>query len=83
MTCSLKWYRRNEFGKRQQIEFKLIREKPEWKIHRERHEPREVYEPDEQDWDDLLDFMARQLNRGKVYPKDLEIVQRLKERALE
>jgi hypothetical protein len=83
MTCSLKWYRRDEFGKRQQIEFKLIREKPEWKIHRERHEPREAYTPDEQDWDELLDFMDRQLRRGKVYPEDLDIVKRLRDRALE
>lgn len=80
MTCSLKWYRRNEFGKRQQIEFKLVREKAHWTIHRERNEPREAYEPDAEDWETLLDNMERNLSRGKVYPKDLEIVRRLKER---
>jgi hypothetical protein len=81
MTCTLNWYRRDEdTGKRQQIEFKLIKEKPEWKIHRERFEPREPYEPDERDWEDLLEFMDRQLRRGKIYPKDIEIVRRLKER---
>jgi hypothetical protein len=83
MTCSLKWYRRDELGKRQQIEFKLVKEKAEWKIHRERHEPREIYKPDEVDWDELLDLMQRNLQRGHVYPKDLEIIRRLKERALE
>ena len=54
MTCSLSWYRRDESGKRQQIEFKLVRENAQWIIHRERFEPREVYEPDEEDWDTLL-----------------------------
>ena len=79
MTCSLSWYRRDENGKRQQIEFKLIREKAHWTIHRERFEPRETYEPDSEDWEALLKQMERNLQRGKVYPKDLEIVRRLKE----
>jgi hypothetical protein len=83
MTCSLSWYRRDETGKRQQIEFKLVREKPEWIIHRERFEPREAYEPDDEDWDTLIEQMQRNLQRGKVYPKDLEIVQRLKAKSLE
>ncbi|MEX0331401.1 MAG: hypothetical protein AB3N64_08270 [Puniceicoccaceae bacterium] len=82
MTCSLSWYRRDETGKRQQIEFKLIKEKAHWIIHRERFEPRESYEPDEEDWDTLLEQMDRNLKRGKVYPKDLEIVRRLKEKSL-
>lgn len=83
MTCSLSWYRRNEEGKRQQIEFKLVREKAEWIIHRERYEPREPYEPDEADWDELLELMQRNLRRGKVYPKDIDIIRRLKAKALE
>lgn len=83
MTCTLNWYRRDEAsGKRQQIEFKLIRETPHWKIHRERFEPREPYEPDAEDWAELLDFMERNLKRGKVYPEDLDIVRRLRDRAL-
>ena len=81
MTCSLSWYRRDETGKRQQIEFKLVREKPQWIIHRERFEPREPYEPDEEDWEILLEQMERNLQRGKVYPKDLDIVRRLKDQA--
>lgn len=80
MTCSLKWYRRNETGKRQQIEFKLVREKPEWIIHRERNEPREAYQPDEEDWNELIKLMERNLQRGKVYPKDVIVVRRLKEK---
>jgi len=83
MTCSLSWYRRDEFGKRQQIEFKLIRENPQWTIHRQRFEPREPYEPDQEDWDTLLEMMQRNLHRGKVYPKDLEIIRRLMEKSLE
>ncbi len=83
MTCSLSWYRRDENGKRQQIEFKLVREKAHWQIHRERFEPREPYEPDEADWNELLEMMQRNLRRGKVYPKDIEIVRRLKAKALE
>jgi hypothetical protein len=82
MTCSLSWYRRDESGKRQQIEFKLVREKPQWIIRRERYEPREDYHPDEEDWDTLLEQMERNLQRGKVYPRDLEIVRRLKDRDL-
>ena len=81
MTCSLSWYRRDESGKRQQIEFKLVREKAHWMIHRERYEPRESYDPEEEDWDALLELMERNLQRGKVYPKDLEIVRRLKDRS--
>lgn len=77
MTCSLSWYRRDEDGRRQQIEFKLIKEKATWMIHRERFEPREVYTPDAEDWEALLDLMRRNLQRGNVYPEDLEIVQRL------
>jgi len=77
MTCSLSWYRRDEDGKRQQIEFKLIREKATWMIHRERFEPRESYEPTEEDWQELLALMQRNLQRGKVYPADLDIVRRL------
>lgn len=84
MTCSLSWYRRDaDSGKRQQISFKLVREKPEWKIHRERNVPREAYVPDDEDWDTLLENMERNLRRGKVYPEDLEIVKRLKKRAAE
>ena len=83
MTCSLSWYRRDETGKRQQIEFKLVRDKPEWIIHRERFEPRESYEPDEEDWDTLIEQMEKNLRRGKVYPKDLDIVRRLKVKSLE
>ena len=81
MTCSLSWYRRDDDGKRQQIEFKLIREKAHWQIHRIRNEPREAYEPDAEDWETLLEQMERNLQRGKVYPKDLEIVKRLRDRA--
>ncbi len=77
MTCTLSWYRRDENGKRQQIEFKLIKEKAFWKIHRERFEPREAYEPEPSDWEALLEQMERNLKRGKVYPADLEIVRRL------
>ena len=81
MTCSLSWYRRDpETCKRQQIEFKLIREKAHWTLHRERFEPREDYQPDEEDWDTLIDNMQRNLQRGKLYPKDLEVVKRLRER---
>ncbi|MGA1205439.1 MAG: hypothetical protein ACO3ZW_06500 [Opitutales bacterium] len=83
MTCSLSWYRRDENGKRQQIQFKLVRENAEWQIHRERFEPREVHEPDEEDWDTLLEQMERNLRRGKVYPKDLDIVRELKRKSLE
>jgi len=83
MTCSLSWYRRDEFGKRQQIEFKLIRENAHWTIHRQRFEPREPYEPDQEDWDTLLGMMQRNLQRGKVYPKDLEIIRRLMDKSLE
>lgn len=79
MTCSLSWYRRNEDGKRQQIEFKLVRENASWIIHRERNEPREDYEPDEEDWDTLIENMQRNLQRGKIYPADLTIVKRMRE----
>jgi hypothetical protein len=80
MSCSLSWYRRNEFGKREQIEFKLVREKAEWTIHRERYEPRETYEPDDEDWDTLIGNLERNLQRGNVYPADLASVKRLRER---
>jgi hypothetical protein len=80
MTCSLSWYRRDETGKRQQIEFKLVRENPQWLIHRERFEPREAYEPDDEDWATLMEQMQRNLQRGKIYPKDMEIVRRLREK---
>ena len=80
MTCSLSWYRRSEDGKREQIEFKLVREKASWTIHRERFAPREAYEPDEEDWDTLIDNMERNLQRGKVYPADLKVVKKLRER---
>lgn len=84
MTCSLSWYRRDEeSGKRQQIEFKLIREKAHWMIHRVRFEPREAYEPDQEDWDELLGMMEKNLKRGNLYPEDLEIVRRLRKKALE
>lgn len=83
MTCSLSWYRRDdETGRRQQIEFKLVREKAHWQIHRERNEPRESYVPDAEDWETLLENMQRNLQRGKVYPADLEIVKRLCQRDL-
>ena len=81
MTCQLSWYRRDEAGKRQQIEFKLVREKAEWKVRRERFEPREVFIPEEQDWETLMEHMERNLQRGKVYPKDVEIIKRLHERS--
>lgn len=83
MTCSLSWYRRDESGKRQQIEFKLVKEKAEWIIHRERFEPRESYQPDDEDWETLIENMQRNLQRGKVYPKDLEIVRTLWKRSQE
>jgi hypothetical protein len=83
VTCSLSWYRRDEDGKRRQIEFKLIKEKASWKIHRERFEPREAYTPDAEDWETLLEQMQRNLDRGKVYPADIAIVRRLRERAFE
>ena len=83
MTCTLSWYRRNENGKREQIEFKLIKERAFWKIHRERFEAREAFEPETSDWEALLEQMERNLKRGKVYPADLEIVRRLWRRAEE
>jgi len=81
MSCSLSWYRRNESGKREQIEFKLVREKAVWAIHRERYEPREPYEPEEEDWETLIDNLERNLNRGKVYPEDLATVKRLRDKS--
>ena len=83
MTCSLSWYRRDENGKRQQVEFKLVREKAEWKVKRERFEPRENFEPEDTDWETLLEQMERNLQRGKVYPRDLEIVRQLWQRSRE
>jgi hypothetical protein len=80
MTCSLSWYRRDEDGKRLQVSFKLVREKAEWKVHRRRNEPREPYQPDAEDWEELLALMGRNLRRGNVYPEDLEIVRRLRDR---
>lgn len=80
MTCSVNWYRRDEAGKRIQIEFKLVREKATWKVHRQRFEPREVYEPEQEDWEELLRQLQRNLQRGKVYPKDVALVRRLYER---
>jgi hypothetical protein len=82
MTCSLSWYRRDEDGKRLQITFHLIREKADWKVHRRRNEPREAYAPDAEDWEELLAQMQRNLQRGKLYPEDIAIVKRLRERAL-
>ena len=81
MSCSLKWYRRDESGKRRQIEYKLVKEKADWAIHRERFEPREAYTPDDEDWETLIELMERNLQRGNVYPKDLEITRRLFERS--
>lgn len=81
MTCSVNWYRRNEDGKREQIEFHLVREKPQWTIHRQRNEPREPYTPDEEDWDALLDALDRNLKRGKVYPEDILRVKQLRARS--
>ena len=84
MTCSLSWYRRDkETGKRLQIEFKLVREKPEWKIKRQRFEPREIFTPDDEDWETLIEQMERNLQRGNVYPEDLDLVRRLYERSRE
>ena len=80
MTCSLAWQRRDEEGKRIQIEFKLVKEKPSWRVHRRRFEPREPYEPEAADWEELLVMMERNLRRGKVYPGDLATVRRLYER---
>lgn len=81
MTCSVAWYRKDEDGRKFQIEFKLIKEKASWKARRERFEPREDYLPEKEDWDQLLDAMERNLKRGKVYPEDLTIVRRLRERS--
>jgi len=77
MTCSLTWARRDESGKRRQIEFKLVRDKARWTIHRERFEPREPYQPDAADWEALLDQMDRNLKRGTIQTRDIEIVRRL------
>ena len=81
MSCTFSWYRRNEEGRREQIEFHLIREKATWRIHRVRNEPREPYDPDDTDWETLLEVMERNLKRGKVYPPDLKRVRDLRERA--
>lgn len=80
MTCCVQWYRRNDDGKREQIEFHLVREKATWTIHRERNEPREPYAPLPEDWDALMDALDRNLKRGKVYPQDIQIVRQLRER---
>ncbi len=77
MTCSLSWARRDASGKRCQIAFKLVREKAFWTIQRERFEPREPYQPDAADWEALLDRMDRNLRRGTIQPRDIEIVRRL------
>jgi hypothetical protein len=81
MTCSLSWYRRDDNGRREQVEFKLVRDKPEWKLKRERFEPRETFEPAEADWEALIEQMERNLQRGKIYPEDLDIVRKLHERS--
>jgi len=82
VSCQLKWSRRDpETGRRMQIEFSLIREKPEWKVHRVRFEEREPYEPEAEDWDALIEFAERNLKRGKVYPEDLKRLKRLRAEA--
>jgi hypothetical protein len=78
MTCSLRWARRDEEGKRMEIHFKLVKETASWKVHRARFEQREPYEPDNEDWETLLEQMRRNLKRGKVYPEDIRIVERLR-----
>jgi len=81
MTCSLSWARRDpETGKREQVEFKLVKEKAHWRLHRRRFEPREPFEPEEADWEELLVQMERNLKRGKLQQADLAIVRRLRER---
>lgn len=81
MTCSLSWARRDpETGKRQQVEFKLVRGKAHWRLHRKRFEPREPFQPEESDWEELIGQMERNLRRGKVLPADLQIIRRLRQR---
>lgn len=79
MTCSLAWSRKDAEGKKFQIEFKLVREDASWQAKRVRFEQREVYVPEPEDWVELLAQMRKNLRRGKLYPTDVRIVERLAE----
>jgi len=81
MTFSLGWDRRDETGRRVNLEFSLVRDKATWLIRRERGEPRESYAPTREDWDELLEVMERHLARGKVTHEDFRIVTDLRDKA--
>ena len=83
MTCSLSWSRRDEDGKKFQIEFKLVRQDLSWIAKRIRYEPRETYKPEAEDWEALMEQMDRNLKRGKVTPEDYKFLKRKAKEALE
>lgn len=77
----LGWTRRDAEGKKVEILFELVRDKATWKVHRTRHDPREDYTPDAEDWEALLEAATRHAARGKVTAPDLAIVKRLRAEA--
>lgn len=78
MTFSLGWHKRGEDGERLNIEFALVRQKAAWKVQHARYEPREDYQPTDEDWDTLFETMDRHLARGKVSHTDYKIVRRIR-----
>lgn len=78
MTFSLGWQKRDEDGTKVRIEFALVRDKITWQAQFGRHNSRESYEPQEEDWEKLFETMDRHLARGKVSHLDYKIVQRLR-----
>lgn len=78
MTFSLGWDRRDEeTGRRVNLEFCLIRDKATWKVRKLRGEPREVFKPEESDWQELFEVLERHHARGKVTAPDLKTVRAL------
>jgi len=61
------------------LTFKLVRENATWIVHRARFEEREAYQPDDKDWNDLLELLDRYVVRRKVSLSDRVIVQKLHE----
>ncbi|MEZ5277600.1 MAG: hypothetical protein R3F07_14565 [Opitutaceae bacterium] len=76
MRNKIGWWKRDDDGRKFQVQFRYFGDKPSWHCQMARFEDWQPYEPTDEDWDKAIQDMTDRLNRGLIRAHQLEMVKK-------
>lgn len=76
MRRHIGWRRRDAEGKAYEVEVSFYGGKIRWRHQYKRFDERETYEPDEEDWERLVDAVEKRVKRGLMGEKEMKLALR-------